>query len=120
MENLLIERLFEEYADELNNIYEDLGLRSSTIKIVEGAVKEKLADVNNIDPLVFLAIVENVCYSPEYTTKKGTNKNLSKKAMGRRVEHIKGRFLDDSVEEKIENDFSDGNHDYGTGTNIKF
>ena len=40
--------------------------------------------------------------------------------MGRRVEHIKGRFLDDSVEEKIENDFSDGNHDYGTGTNIKF
>ena len=120
MENLLIDRLFEEYAEELNNIYEELGLRKSTIKSVERAVKEKLADVNNIDPLDFLSIVENVCYSPEYTTKKGTDKNLSKKTMETRVEHIKGRFLDDSEEDKIENDFSDGNHDYGTGTNIKF
>ena len=49
MENLLIDRLFEEYADELNNIYEELGLRQSTIKSVERAVKEKLCKYHNLN-----------------------------------------------------------------------
>ena len=65
-----LEQLFDSYAEELNEIYEEYEVNEKAIKKIEEAVKEILENKVQVDPADFLSIISSVASSTYSTNKK--------------------------------------------------
>ena len=105
-----LEQLFDAYATELSEIYEEYEVNEKAIQKIEEAVKEKLENRVQIDPVDFLSIISSVASSTYATNKRGIDVNLTYKNILKRVNHAVGLYIDADAELTKEDDYSDGNH----------
>ena len=105
-----LEQLFDSYAEELNEIYEEYEVNEKAIKKIEEAVKEILENKVQVDPADFLSIISSVASSTYSTNKKGIDVNLTYKNILKRVNHAVGLYIDADADLTLQDDYSDGNH----------